>query len=147
MCVFAPKMKNKLHSTKKYVQMTKRARIFLEKYFNFCKNRHHPNRIYVEQGGVLPRFKVFISSQDKNLFHVSSQWKHYAFRSPLTCSIENMVVVSVRQWSQKVSKSAKSLKSHQKIPQDRIKEIVPAFIVLIYGKTLGNNSREIRKKT
>ena len=92
----------------------------------------------------MPRFKVFISSQDKNLFHVSSQWKHYAFRSPLTCSIENMVVVSVPQWSQKVSKNTKK---YQKVPKDRINEIVPELIVLIYGKILGNSSREIRKKT
>ena len=55
-----------------------------------------------------------------------------------------MVVVSVPQWSQKVSKNTKK---YQKVPKDRINEIVPELIVLIYGKILGNNSREIRNKT
>ena len=38
-------------------------------------------------------------------------------------------------------------KSIKKIPKDRINEIVPELIVLIYGKTLGDNSRKIRQKT
>ena len=95
----------------------------------------------------MPRFKVFISSQDKNLFHVSSQWKHYAFRSPLTCSIENMVVVSVPQWSPKIFEKCQKFEVPSKNTIGSNKELVPEFIVLIYGKTLGNNSREIRKKT
>ena len=48
------------------------------------------------------------------------------------------------QWSQKVSKNTKK---YQKVPKDRINEIVPELIVLIYGKTLGDNSRKIRQKT